>query len=137
MGEYMKASPRASVQPVEHPIDDNAGGRYVQPNGERDPAEPDVPRVSELVEMFLRAWGEGTWQDVSRPGDPPEAQVLRLSSSKAARELGWRSRWRIGEAVARTARWYRRFAAEPRAARAACLDDICDYSTALLIESEG
>jgi CDP-glucose 4,6-dehydratase len=93
------------------------------------PSDHDAVAVSQLVELLLREWGEGSWRDDSRPEDPPEAQVLRLSSRKAARLLGWRARWRIDEAVARTVRWYQRFRADPGSARAACLEDICAYST--------
>jgi CDP-glucose 4,6-dehydratase len=100
------------------------------------PAQPDVVTVSQLVEALIREWGEGSWYDQSRPEDPPEAHVLRLSSAKATRELGWRSRWPIGEAVARTVRWYRRLAVDPHAARTASMEDIRDYSTGLRIQPE-
>jgi CDP-glucose 4,6-dehydratase len=86
--------------------------------------------VGRLVELFLQVWGEGTWQDVSRPGQPHEANVLRLNVDKALHQLGWRPRWRMAEALERTAQWYRKFyRGGPSAARAACLADIEAYET--------
>ncbi|MDQ6672255.1 MAG: CDP-glucose 4,6-dehydratase [Chloroflexota bacterium] len=92
------------------------------------PCEQDSLTVAQLVETILREWGDGTWQDVSRPDDPPEAGVLRLSTAKAAASLGWRSYWRTDEALVRTVAWYRRFEANPTTARQACLEDVAVYT---------
>ena len=84
--------------------------------------------VGRLVELFLQAWGEGTWQDASQPNQPHEAGVLRLNVDKALHQLGWRPRWRLAEAVRRTAHWYRQFYhGGQSAAREACLADIDGY----------
>jgi CDP-glucose 4,6-dehydratase len=93
------------------------------------PHEDETRTVKELVECILREWGSGSWVDLSRPDNPPEAGVLRLSTAKAAAKLGWQSRWQINEAIARTVAWYRRFEANPTAARAACLSDIEAYAS--------
>jgi CDP-glucose 4,6-dehydratase len=95
------------------------------------PAELEPVTVAHLVEMLIREWGQGAWFDVSRPDDPPEARLLRLSPSNTATRLGWRSQWPVEDAVWRTVRWYRRFQADRGAARAACMDDICAYSNLL------
>jgi CDP-glucose 4,6-dehydratase len=87
----------------------------------------DVP-VRRLVELFLQTWGEGTWQDVSRPDQPHEAAALRLSIDKAIGQLDWRPRWDVAEAVRRTAQWYRQFHRRELASmRDACLREIEDY----------
>jgi CDP-glucose 4,6-dehydratase len=65
--------------------------------------------VAQLVELFVQAWGSGTWRDVSDPKEPHEAAVLRLCIDKALHQLGWRPRWCVAEAVRRTAEWFRRF----------------------------
>jgi CDP-glucose 4,6-dehydratase len=92
------------------------------------PHEAETRTVKDLVERMLREWGGGSWVDLSRPDNPPEAGVLRLSTVKAAAKLGWRPRWHINEAIARTVAWYRRFEADPTSARSACLDDIEAYA---------
>ena len=65
--------------------------------------------VSQLVELFVQAWGSGAWQDVSDLDQPHEAGVLRLCIDKALHRLAWRPRWSVAEAVRRTAEWFRRF----------------------------
>jgi CDP-glucose 4,6-dehydratase len=86
--------------------------------------------VARLVELFIQAWGAGSWQDISDPGQPHEAHLLRLSIDKAIWELGWRPRWGVEQAVARTAHWFRRFQRRPHGMYAVCLEDIAAYEAA-------
>ncbi|MBU0641560.1 MAG: CDP-glucose 4,6-dehydratase [Planctomycetes bacterium] len=82
--------------------------------------------VRELLELFIAAWGGGSWQDVSDPDQPHEANVLRLNIDQALWQLGWQPRWSLAETVTRTADWYRRFYVDGDRAsmRAACHADI-------------
>jgi CDP-glucose 4,6-dehydratase len=82
--------------------------------------------VGELVDFFLEEWGSGSWRDLSSADDPHEAGVLRLAIDKAIWELGWRPRWSVREAVARTARWFRKFSSGADMTEA-CLADIRAY----------
>lgn len=64
--------------------------------------------VREVVELFLRAWGDGEWRLAPGAGDQPhEAGLLNLDASKAHDLLGWRPVWAVEEAVDATAGWYR------------------------------
>ena len=83
--------------------------------------------VGELASAFIKAWGAGTWVDQSRPGQPHEASILRLSIEKAGWELGWRPRWICDEMIQRTAHWYRRALCEGADARSLCEADIAAY----------
>jgi CDP-glucose 4,6-dehydratase len=84
--------------------------------------------VAGLVERFLAAWGEGSWIDAGDPRQPFETAVLKLNVEKSISRLGWRPAWTVEEAIARTARWYRRFqAAGADGMLGACLNDIKDY----------
>jgi CDP-glucose 4,6-dehydratase len=94
------------------------------------PDDASCETVAQVVERMVRAWGTGGWRTCSRPDDPPEAKLLRLSSDSARRELGWRGQWCIGEAVERTVAWYRRYESDAASARAACLADIAAYTRA-------
>lgn len=94
------------------------------------PEPGNEPTVRELTERFLERWGNGRWEDGSRADDEPEAGVLRLSIERSRARLGWRPRWGVDEAIDRAVAWYRRVAADPAAARAACLDDIAAYMAA-------
>ena len=95
------------------------------------PSTIEAVSVGELVDLFVAAWGSGSWKDASQGGQPHEAKLLRLSIDKAVTQLGWRPRWSVGEAIRRTALWYRRFYEQSPAVagsmRASCLADIADF----------
>ncbi len=94
------------------------------------PLPGDEIPVGRLVDSFIAAWGEGQWKDTSDANRPHEAQVLRLGIDKALRQLGWRPRWNVAEAVRRTAAWYRRFYRDrPSNMREACLADVAAYES--------
>ena len=99
------------------------------------PSSVEVVTVGELVDLFVSAWGSGSWKDTSTPGQVHEAHLLRLSIDKAVTLLGWRPRWAVRETVRRTATWYRTFyerrEAErmPGFMRESCLGDIANYQS--------
>lgn len=75
------------------------------------PAPASFCRVHEVVDAFSQCFaGRPGWVEDPDP-QPPEAQVLTLSSALAERALGWRPRLDIDEALAWTADWYRAQAA--------------------------
>jgi CDP-glucose 4,6-dehydratase len=94
------------------------------------PEPEDEASVQDLTEQLLAAWGGGSWRADGQTEGLPEAGILRLSIDRAVRELGWRPRWRLAEAVSRTAGWYREYTTDPARARAACLADIAAYMAA-------
>lgn len=63
--------------------------------------------VEELVDIVIDEWGEGEWK--AEPSKEPrkESRCLRLDSSKATRDLGWRTIWDVRPAVRRSVDWYR------------------------------
>ena len=141
-------NPRA-IRPWQHVLEPLGGylllaaRMLASPDGARlaeawnfGPSALEVVNVGALVEMFLAAWGSGTWQDASQGGQPHEAQLLRLSIDKAVTQLGWRPRWAVSETVQRTALWYRRFYQTDAKNRLAgfmrdhCLADIAHYEGA-------
>ena len=92
------------------------------------PWPDDELTVAGLVDRFAAAMGGGNWADTSRDEDPPEAGVLRLNIDKSVARLGWRPVWTPLQAIARAARWYRRFYDAPAAGMLnACLEDIEAY----------
>ncbi len=71
------------------------------------PVENERP-VREIADAAARTWGAGAaWKTDPMP-HPHEAPALRLDSGKAAAELGWRGRIRLGTALERTILWYKR-----------------------------
>jgi len=73
------------------------------------PSHDDAISVGEVADLFVSAWGSGAgWTLSERTVEAPkEARFLAVDTAQARRELGWRPRWRVAEAVSRTAAWYR------------------------------
>jgi CDP-glucose 4,6-dehydratase len=67
--------------------------------------------VAQLVEEIFKHW-PGHWEDRSDPA-AHEAQLLQLATDKAHALLGWSPVWKFSEAIANTAAWYQRAAANP------------------------
>jgi CDP-glucose 4,6-dehydratase len=71
------------------------------------PAETNGRTVEWIADRAVDLWGEGAgWAPVPATG-PHEATHLRLDSSKAGDELGWKPTWNVEEALVRTVGWYR------------------------------
>ncbi|HEY7960590.1 MAG TPA: GDP-mannose 4,6-dehydratase [Solirubrobacteraceae bacterium] len=70
------------------------------------PRADDARPVSWIVQRLCEQWGGALrWERDEAPG-PPEAGYLALDSSAAERELGWRPRWDLGEALDRVVQWH-------------------------------
>lgn len=70
------------------------------------PAE-DAKTVSWIVNRLSAEWGEGAGCEHDRAGQPHEAGVLKLDSSKARVRLGWRPRLSLAAALEWVVAWYR------------------------------
>jgi CDP-glucose 4,6-dehydratase len=110
-----------SVRPWQHVLELVSGllklaSKLKEPGGARfasawnfGPQATDAVEVRALVEMLLQKLGRGSWIDASDRSSPHEGKLLRLAIDRAVSELGWRPRWSLSQAVARTARWYGRW----------------------------
>lgn len=128
-----------SVRPWQHVLEPLSGylalaSKMLQSDDSRwcsawnfGPSEDEMTSVKQLVEKFCQAWGGGSWIDCSDSKSYHETNVLRLNIDKVERELGWRPRWRLEQAVNRTARWYRHFYNGATSMREACEEDIALY----------
>jgi CDP-glucose 4,6-dehydratase len=71
------------------------------------PADEDAWPVERIATKLADLWGDGaSWQRDADPG-VHEAHYLRLDSSKARTELGWRPKLEIESALEWTVSWYR------------------------------
>lgn len=71
------------------------------------PDAASVVSVEEIVRRFADLWPGGKWQ-IAIPKDAPhEAGLLALDSSLARKELGWRPRLSLAQALEHTAAGYR------------------------------
>lgn len=70
------------------------------------PADDDARPVGEVVDRLCSLVPEARWRR-DAADHPHEAGLLRLDSTKARQRLGWRPRWGLEEALARTVSWHR------------------------------
>jgi CDP-glucose 4,6-dehydratase len=127
----------ASVRPWQHVLEPVAGylrlggllyrdaGRYGKAYN-FGPVPEDHLQVRELVETAIAAWGEGSWKDVSDPGAPHEAGLLKLDVTKARRDLNWHPRLDAPEAIRWALEWYR---SVPEGRAGVSFDQIKSYFT--------
>ncbi len=82
--------------------------------------------AAELLDMFVRRWGDGArWQ--AQSCEPlHEAGVLKLDSTKAMTRLAWQPRWSVDEAVQQVVDWHRAWM-QGRDMQAVCLAQIRAY----------
>ena len=99
-----------------------AGDRQAAKAWNFGPLESDHLDVAAVVDAFSSAYGERL--EIATVRAPhPENPSLRLDSSQARTELGWRPVLEAGEAVRSAAQWYRRHAAG-ESARTLLDDDV-------------
>lgn len=64
--------------------------------------------VGQVAEKLAELWGDGpTVTRAASIANPHEAGLLRLDSSRARAELGWKPRWSLSDALLRTVSWQR------------------------------
>lgn len=127
-----------SVRPWQHVLEPLSGYLLLAKNMWQHPSEfcegwnfgPRLESVSTVMEVASRVidnYGCGTLLDVSDPNALHEARLLMLDISKAKFRLGWEPRMNIGETVAMTADWYRRYHTED--VHELCISQIKEYVT--------
>lgn len=90
------------------------------------PSDEDNRPVGWIVEQMLAAWPEKIGWEHPAGDQPHEAVLLRLDSSKARTELGWRPRLRLQQALMKVIEWHSSVAAGEDA-RAVSLRQLSDY----------
>jgi CDP-glucose 4,6-dehydratase len=75
------------------------------------PAPGDAKPVSWIADRISQLWGDGAnWTLDLAANHPHEANYLYLDTAKAASRLGYRSRWKLEEALSSIVAWYKSFA---------------------------
>lgn len=83
-----------------------------------------------LVESIIEKWGQEADFDSDEGPHPHEAAILRLDSSKAQSQLGWKPRWNVNQALELTVEWFRAYEA------GAVIVDECNRQIKMYSESE-
>lgn len=91
------------------------------------PDAADNRTVGEVLGGLQAAWPALQWHVVPQEHAPHEAGYLYLDSSKAQRNLGWRPRWRLDQALVETANWYCAVLAAPDTAASMCSQQISSF----------
>ncbi len=68
-----------------------------------------VKPVHELINLFLRFWGESEWEHVPTGPEKKESTYLKLCCDKALHRLRWHSILDFEEAVELTAEWFKNY----------------------------
>jgi CDP-glucose 4,6-dehydratase len=71
------------------------------------PAKKDVATVAEVADRIVRQWGDGIRVKIALGKHPHEAGLLMLDITKARKELGWRPRLTVTQALDWTVEGYR------------------------------
>ncbi len=71
------------------------------------PQPEDHLSVRELVEVSIKSWGTGNWNDKSDKNQPHEAGLLQLDITKAKTELEWYPKLNAIQAIEWTLNWYK------------------------------
>jgi len=69
------------------------------------PDDRDCVCTGDLVDLFIRFWGDDLKRVDQPDGGPHEASFLKLDCAKLKETFGWSPRWDISEAVQKTVEW--------------------------------
>jgi CDP-glucose 4,6-dehydratase len=123
-GEPVRLRQPDSIRPWQHVLDPLCGylalaERLLSEEGARyaeawnfGPAEESAATVSVVAHAIARLWGCSA-QVIEAPDikNPPEHALLRIDSSAARAQLGWRPRWPLEVALEKTVEWHRAWTA--------------------------
>lgn len=67
----------------------------------------DQKPVGQVATDFASAWGPEAQVKIEKDDSIPETSILRLDSTKARSQLGWKPVWSLDTALIETATWYK------------------------------
>ena len=71
------------------------------------PDDGDCFRTGDLVDLFVKSWGDGLKWKAEADGGPHEANYLKLDCSKLKSTFDWHPRWNLETAIEKVVEWTR------------------------------
>jgi CDP-glucose 4,6-dehydratase len=93
------------------------------------PASDNEANVLQVAQAVAKLWGNQARVEVAGGTHLPEAETLRLDSTKASQLLGWRPRWALTETLERAVDWYKAWQAG-RDVRPLMARQVADFAAA-------
>ena len=136
--EILKIRSPQAIRPWQHVLEPLCGylalaerlyleGEKVAEPWNFGPSDEDVRPVRWIVERLAEERSDVKWECDSVP-QPHEAHYLKLDSSKARTQLGWRPRWQLESALTKTLEWHEGWRRD-KDMRALTLTQISDYQS--------
>ena len=69
------------------------------------PDDIDCFKTGDLVDLFVKHWGEGVRWIEKYDGGPHEVNFLKLDCSKLKSTFGWKPTWNLDKAIEKTVEW--------------------------------
>lgn len=76
------------------------------------PDEKDCYRTGDLVDLFVKYWGNGIKWVNQYDGGPHEAHFLKLDCSRLKNKFGWKPRWNLDTAIQKVVEWSKAWISE-------------------------
>ncbi len=92
------------------------------------PEIADTLTVETVAQMFIAAFGKGSYNINTSAAQVHEAALLTLDNAKLKQAISWKPKWDAKQAIAATAAWYTAIADTP--ASVLCAEQIAAYSQA-------
>lgn len=120
-GKPIEVRNPTSVRPWQHVLDCLSGYLMLAEHQLRSPADfaeafnfgpnpNERLKVSEIVELVIKNWGEGKWikagSEKSKKASYFETAELELNCAKSKSRLNWRPVYHVRESIEKTAEWY-------------------------------
>lgn len=113
VGAYLMLAAKMSESPKEYISAYNFG-----------PNKDDMLTVEDLTKIFIERYGKGSYESMQEAGQPHEAKLLLLDSTKAKEQIGWLPQLDARESIEWTADWY---ADKDNSAHDKCMRQIKEY----------
>ena len=93
------------------------------------PDAEDCVTTGELVDMFVRAYGENaSWESPEAAGGPHEAGLLKLDNSKIKQVFGWEPVWHMPRTIQAITDWTKAWLISNEAANEELMRQIISYA---------